>query len=156
MCFSSQRNCHHQRHMTIPFPKPGCNTINLMPYRVSHSQKAIIEKLVKQMLSSGIIRPSQSPFSSPIQLVEKKEGDWRFYVDYMKLNDITIKNMFPIPIIDDLLDELNGPYTTRKLIFEQVITSSNESSRLSRHTMGTLSSRRCHLDLKMHQQLFSR
>lgn len=87
---------------------PGATPVNCRPYRYSPLQKDEIEKQVSKMLAEGLITPSMSPFASPVLLVKKKDGSWRFCVDYRKLNDITIKNKFPLPIVDELLDELAG------------------------------------------------
>ncbi|GMJ07956.1 hypothetical protein HRI_004464800 [Hibiscus trionum] len=80
--------------------------VKIRPYRYPMVQKNEIEKLIKEMLQNGIIRDSVSPFASPIVMVKKKDGSWRLCVDYRQLNQLTLKDKFPIPIIEELLDEL--------------------------------------------------
>ena len=86
--------------------KEGADLVNLRPYRHPSIQEDEIEKQVKGLLESGVIRESSSPFASPIALVKKKDGSWRMCIDYQELNKLTVKNKYPIPLVDELLDEL--------------------------------------------------
>ena len=87
--------------------KEGAQPMCQGPYRYPFYQKNEIEKIVKELLSVGSIRNSSSPFASPVLLVRKANGSWRMCIDYGALNNITVKDKFLIPIIDELLDELN-------------------------------------------------
>lgn len=96
-----RRSCDH----SIPLI-PGAKPVNIRPYRYNPAQKNEIEHQVHEMLKSGVIQPSISPFSSPALLVKKKDGSWRLCIDYRQLNALTIKSKYPMPVIDELLDEL--------------------------------------------------
>jgi len=93
----------------------GSKPVKVKPYQYLHSQKDEIEKLVQGMLEEGIIQPSKSLFSSPIILVKKRGGSWRVCTDYRALNAITVKDTFPIPTVDELIDELFGAEFFSKL-----------------------------------------
>ncbi|UYV84530.1 K02A2.6-like, partial [Cordylochernes scorpioides] len=88
--------------------KHKIETIKHRPYRVSPTERQAIQTVVDKMLDAGIIRHSESPWSSPVILVKKKDGNWRFCVDYRRLNKVTKKDVYPLPRIVDTLDSLKG------------------------------------------------
>jgi hypothetical protein len=94
---------------------PDTQPINCRSYRYSPFQKDEIEKQVKEMLQQGTVISSVSPFASPVLLVKKKDGSWDFCIDYRKLNAVTVKSKFPLPVVDELLDELAGTKIFSKL-----------------------------------------
>ncbi|GJT08301.1 gypsy/ty3 retroelement polyprotein [Tanacetum coccineum] len=79
------------------------------------TQKVAIESMVQEFLDTRVIRQSHSPFAFPIVMVKKKNNTWRMCVDYRKLNNNTIKDKFPIPIIKELIDELHRSKNFSKL-----------------------------------------
>jgi hypothetical protein len=87
---------------------PGASLPNGPIYRCSVMENDEIKRQIQELLQKGHIRPSSSPCGSPIVLVQKKDGTWRLCIDYRALNKITVQNRYPIPQIDDLLDQLKG------------------------------------------------
>lgn len=102
----------YDHHITL---LPGVQPVNVKPYRYSPQQKNEIERQIKEMLQQGIIQYSHSPFASPVLLVRKKDGTSRFCVDYRHPNAVTVKDRYPMPVVDELLDELAGSTFFTKL-----------------------------------------
>ena len=96
------KGVHHQIKLADKHPK-------FTPqWRLPHSSKATIEEKVKEMLATGVISPSTSPWCSPVILVKKPSGEARFAIDYRQLNQITEKDNFPVPNITETLESVSG------------------------------------------------
>jgi hypothetical protein len=93
----------------------GAKPVITTPYRHPKKYKDEIEKVIKELLDMGHIRPSTSPFASSVVLVKKKDGTMRMCIDFRALNKKTIKNRYSIPRIDELLDELHGAVYLTKI-----------------------------------------
>lgn len=95
--------------------KPGTTTVSVRSYRYALLQKEELEWQCAEMLWLGVIKPSSSAFLAPVLLVKKHDGTWWFCVDYRSLNDAAIKDKFPIPVLEELLDELRSAKFFTKL-----------------------------------------
>jgi len=80
------------------------------PRRLPYAYREEAKQQITDMLQQGVIQPSHSPWASPIVLVKKKDGKYRFCIDYRKLNGVTKKDAHPLPRVDDLLDALHGSH----------------------------------------------
>lgn len=87
---------------------PGVEPPSRSIYRMSYEETNELKKQLEDLLKKGYIRPSTSPFGAPVLFVHKKDGTLRLCVDYRALNKITIKNRYPLPRIEDLMDRLVG------------------------------------------------
>lgn len=105
----------HRTHDHAITLTPEAKPVSVRPYQYVYHHKDEIEKQVGEMLSDGIIRHSTSPFSSPVILVKKKDGSWRMCVNYRALNKVTVPDKYPIPTINELLDELHGSWFFSKI-----------------------------------------
>jgi hypothetical protein len=94
---------------------PGTAPIAQRPYHMNPQELEELKKQLANMLSKGLIRPSASPWGSPVLFVDKRDGTIRLCVDYHKLNEVTIKNKYPLPKIEDLFDQLNGAKVFSKI-----------------------------------------
>lgn len=87
--------------------------VTYRPYRMAHTEREMVKGTISELKEAGIIRDSESPYASPILLVSKPNGEKRLCIDYRKLNAITQKDRYPLPLIDDQIDQLrNQKYFT--------------------------------------------
>jgi hypothetical protein len=87
---------------------PGATPPNQRYYRLSYEEQAECKRQLEDGLAKGHIRPSTSPWGSPVLFVKKKDGSYRMCIDYRALNALTIKNRTPLPRVDDLMDQIRG------------------------------------------------
>ena len=94
---------------------PGETPPHRSPYRLSVAEMDELKRQIDTLLEQGWIRPSSSPYGAPILFIPKKNGQWRMCIDYRALNKITIKNRYPLPKVDELMDRLHGAKYFTKL-----------------------------------------
>jgi hypothetical protein len=89
--------------------------ISKRPYRMSVEELKELKKQLTDLQEPGYIRPSSSPWGAPVLFVQKKDGSQRMCVDYISLNDVTVKNKYPLPRIEDLFDQMRGARVFSKI-----------------------------------------
>ena len=103
---------------TIPLKDPESKPPYRPPFRATPAEREEMQKHLKDLTEAGLIEPSTSPYGSPVLFVPKKDGGLRMCIDYRALNKLTLSNGYPLPRIDDLLDQLQGStiFTTMDLM----------------------------------------
>nr|GFA22431.1 putative reverse transcriptase domain-containing protein [Tanacetum cinerariifolium] len=94
---------------------PGATPVARAPYRLAPSELNELSEQIKELSEKGFIRPTSSPWGAPVLFVKKKGGSFRMCIDYQELNKLTIKNKYPLPRINDLLDQLQGSSVYSKI-----------------------------------------
>jgi hypothetical protein len=94
---------------------PGTAPFSKRPYRMSSAQLSELKKQIKELLEKGFIHPSSSPWGALVTFVENKDGTQRMFVDYRLLNEVTIKNKYPLPRVEDLFDPMRGAKVFSKI-----------------------------------------
>ena len=105
-----KRQLDHEIHL-VPGEEPPYKS----PYRLSSTEMEELRRQIEVLLEQGSIRPSSSPFGAPVLFVPKKGGQWRMCIDYRALNKITVKNRYPLPKVEELMDRLHGARYFMKL-----------------------------------------
>ena len=106
-CFAkSSRDLGHCKSLTHQINTGTADPIHQQPYPSAFKQRELLHTQVTEMLKDEVIEPSSSLWSSPVILIKKKDGSYRFCVDYRKLNNVTIKDVYPLLLIDEALSRL--------------------------------------------------
>jgi hypothetical protein len=95
--------------------KAGTAPIYKTPYRMATPELAELKEHIKELLKKGFIHPSSSPWGAPVIFVLKKDGTQRLCTDYCALNEVTVKNKYPLPRINDCFDQLRGACVFSKI-----------------------------------------
>jgi hypothetical protein len=95
--------------------KSGTTSIYKTPYRMTTLGLVELKEHIKELLEKGFIHPSSSPWGAPVIFVPKKDDSQRLCMDYLAMNEVTVKNKYPLPRIDDLLDQLYGACVFSKI-----------------------------------------
>jgi hypothetical protein len=94
---------------------PGTTPIAKRSYRMGVNELVELKKQIRELLDKGYVRPSSSPWGALVLFVEKKDRIQRMCIDYRSLNEVTIKNKYPLPRIDDIFDQLKGACVFSKI-----------------------------------------
>jgi hypothetical protein len=95
--------------------KPGTTPIYKTPYRMATLELAELTEHIKELLEKGFIHPCSSPWGTPVIFVPKKDGTQRLFMDYHALNEVTVKNKYPLPRIDNLFNQLHSACVFSKI-----------------------------------------
>ncbi|GJY23131.1 putative reverse transcriptase domain-containing protein [Tanacetum coccineum] len=93
----------------------GATLVARAPYRLAPLEMQELSNQLQELADRGFIRPSTSPWGAPVLFVKKKDGSFRMCIDYRELNKLTVKNRYPLPMIDDLFDQLQGSSVYSKI-----------------------------------------
>ena len=94
---------------------PGTTSISKAPYRMASLELKELKIQLQELLDKGFIRPSVSPWGAPVLFVKKKDGSMRLCINYRELNKVTVRNKYPLPLIDDLFDQPQGACVFSKI-----------------------------------------
>jgi hypothetical protein len=100
---------------------PETPPISKRPYRMPINEVVELKKEIVELQSKGFIHPSSSPCVAPVLFMEKKDGTQLMCVDYRSLNEVNIKNKYPLPRIEDLFDQMKGEVSFQRLTCDRVI-----------------------------------
>jgi hypothetical protein len=134
---------------------PGTAPISKRPYRMSVEELKELKKQLMELQEAGYIHPSSSHWGAPVLFVQKKDGSQRMCVDYRSLNDVTVKNKYLLPRIEDLFDQMRGARVFSKIdlrlgYHQMKIRPSDIPKTTFQPDMVYMNSQLCHLDSLMH------